>query len=78
MDDVLDRAKKWVAAGHSTNVLIPDLISEIERLRAQIEDACKVFDHYDLPEHAFHYRRRLGVKNVDGQLTPDEQYSPGD
>lgn len=33
--------------------------AEIERLRALIEDACKVFDHYDLPEHAFHYRRKL-------------------
>ncbi len=32
------------------------------RLRAEFEDACKVFDHYDLPEHALHYRRRLSNK----------------
>lgn len=30
---------------------------EIERLHTLISDACKVLDHYDLPEHAFHYRR---------------------
>lgn len=36
------------------------LKSENEWLRGQLEDACKVFEHYDLPEHAFHYRRRLG------------------
>lgn len=39
---------------------IEEGIAEIERLRALIEDGCKVFDHYDLPEHAFHYRRALG------------------
>jgi hypothetical protein len=32
---------------------------EIERLRAVILDGCQVFEHYDLPEHAFHYRRQL-------------------
>jgi hypothetical protein len=36
--------------------------AENERLRAEIEDACKVLEHYDLPEHAFHYRRRLTAK----------------
>ena len=35
------------------------LEGEIERLRVALEDACKVFEHYDLPEHAFHYRRIL-------------------
>jgi hypothetical protein len=33
---------------------------EIERLRALLLDACGVFDHYDLPEHALHYRRKIG------------------
>lgn len=33
--------------------------AEIDRLRALISDACKVFEHYDLPEHAFHYRRAI-------------------
>ena len=32
---------------------------EIERLRAIILDACQVLEHYDLPEHAFHYQRVL-------------------
>lgn len=39
--------------------VVRKLNAEIERLRAMIEDACKVFDHYDLPEHAFHYRREI-------------------
>lgn len=34
-------------------------VAEIDRLRTMVEDACKVFEHYDLPEHAFHYRRAL-------------------
>lgn len=36
------------------------LRAENDRLRTLMLDACKVFDHYDLPEHAFHYRRALG------------------
>jgi hypothetical protein len=32
---------------------------EIERLRALVLDGCAVFAAYDLPEHAFHYRRLL-------------------
>lgn len=32
---------------------------EIERLRALVEDVCEAFDHYDLPKHAFRYRRVL-------------------
>ena len=35
------------------------LFEETERLRKLIEAACQVFDHYDLPEHAFHYRRKV-------------------
>ncbi len=39
---------------------------EIVKLRAQIEDACKVFEKYDLPEHALHYRRvALGMSAQD-------------
>lgn len=33
--------------------------AEVERLRALIDDACVAFERYDLPEHAFHYRRIL-------------------
>lgn len=33
--------------------------AEIKRLYDMVLDACMVFDHYDLPEHAFHYRRCL-------------------
>jgi hypothetical protein len=40
------------------------LRAEVERLRAMILDACKVFEHYDLPEHAFHYRRILERSNI--------------
>lgn len=43
---------------------------EIERLLALIEDGCKVFEHYDLPEHAFHYRRAL---NQQGTPTASEK-----
>lgn len=34
-------------------------LAENARLRALIADACVVFEHYDLPEHAFHYRRTV-------------------
>lgn len=43
---------------------IEEGIAEIERLRALLENACEVFDHYDLPEHAFHYRRILNGKEA--------------
>jgi len=33
-----------------------------ERLMAMVEDACKVLDHYDLSEHAWHYRNELATK----------------
>jgi len=36
------------------------LEAENDRLRDLVRDACKVFDHYDLPEHAFAYRCALG------------------
>ena len=36
-----------------------DMEREAERLKALLLDACEVFDHYDLPEHAFHYRRAV-------------------
>jgi hypothetical protein len=38
-------------------------------------DACQVLDHYDLPEHAFHYRRVLDGKvplNVKDTVQPLE------
>jgi hypothetical protein len=41
---------------------IRELRDELKRLRDALEDACKVFDHYDLPEHAFHYRRRQNIQ----------------
>lgn len=36
-----------------------EALKEVERLKALILDGCKVFEHYDLPEHALHYRRAL-------------------
>lgn len=48
---------------------------EIEQLRALVEDACKVFDHYDLPEHAFHYRRKLVPSDDQSALTPIETHN---
>jgi hypothetical protein len=33
-------------------------------LRMALEDACRVFDHYDLPEHALHYRRMLANQQL--------------
>lgn len=35
------------------------LRAEVQRLQALILDACKAFERYDLPEHAFHYRRAV-------------------
>ena len=35
--------------------------AEVDRLKTMILDACRVLDLYDLPEHAHHYRRELGV-----------------
>lgn len=49
------------------------LLIEYERLRALIEDGCKVFEHYDLPEHAFHYRRALLSKHDRRQGIMDAQ-----
>jgi hypothetical protein len=41
---------------------LTEAAEEIERLQALILDACAVFEHYDLPEHALHYRRALEPK----------------
>ena len=46
--------------------------AEIKQLRELLEDACHVFDHYDLPEHAFHYRREL-ERLSDKQVTTQAQ-----
>jgi uncharacterized small protein (DUF1192 family) len=48
-----------------------ELRAEIERLRALILDACDVLEHYDLAEHAFHYRRELGEKEFDAMFGAD-------
>jgi hypothetical protein len=50
-------AGNWCERTGVTVELEREAADEIERLRAAIEDGCKVFEHYDLPEHAFHYRR---------------------
>lgn len=50
--------------------------AEITRLRALFEDACKVFDHYDLPEHAMHYRREALGMTPRQALAPYEQKAP--
>jgi hypothetical protein len=48
------------AAKANRNAEIVDrLEAENARLHALVLDACKVFEHYDLPEHAFHYRRAI-------------------
>lgn len=51
------------AAGYTAPKV--DHQAEAERLRALLLDACQVFDKYDLPEHAFHYRREvLGLEQA--------------
>ena len=60
MADIVERLRLSVTKGHEpTDEDAIAAAAEIEWLREQIEDACKVFDHYDLPEHALHYRRLL-------------------
>ena len=54
MSDIIERNAKCARD-------LLDAAAEIARLRSMMEDACKVFDHYDLPEHAFHYRRQLNA-----------------
>ena len=39
----------------------------IRWLRELLLDACEVFEHYDLPEHALHYRRALEVPIRKGE-----------
>lgn len=57
IDRLLALSKKLRSSKDSH--LVEYAAGEIERLRRQVLDACKVFDHYDLPEHAFHYRRDI-------------------
>lgn len=42
--------------------LLEQAADENDLLRAIIDDVCEVLEHYDLPEHAFHYRRVLEGK----------------
>ena len=53
------RAKEYFGIGADG---LTDDQRRIKELEDLIEDACKVFEHYDLPEHAFHYRRELDRK----------------
>lgn len=53
------RCEATFSKGVATN--IEEAAKEIGRLRALIEDGCKVFEHYDLPEHALHYRRAMNA-----------------
>jgi hypothetical protein len=53
--DIVERLRNGLR--YEAPALCMEAADEIERLRAAIEDGCKVFEHYDLPEHAFHYRR---------------------
>lgn len=53
--------------------IVLELRAVIVRLRAQIEDACKAFEHYDLPEHALHYRRVALGMTAKQALGFDEQ-----
>lgn len=47
--------------------LCAEAADEIDRLTKLIHDGCVVFEHYDLPEHAFHYRRELHKRSRDGE-----------
>jgi hypothetical protein len=67
MDEALMGDYRECESRHDCNDVSEELAEakkEIERLRAMIEDACKVFDHYDLPEHAFHYRRAIADEQL--------------
>lgn len=62
---------------------IEELEAENDRLRLLILDACGVFEHYDLPEHAFHYRRELDkglptAEDVRGILSEPDPLPPVD
>ena len=57
MSDVVERLRE--RAEYDDLKILLEAADEIERLRALILDGCEVFEHYDLPEHAFHYRRIL-------------------
>jgi hypothetical protein len=61
-DAEIERLRTQLVTDINAETEIDRLETEIERLRALILDACDVFAHYDLPEHAFHYRRELGRK----------------
>jgi hypothetical protein len=63
--EALARDGAWTSESGESAVAASDLFGrdpyvEVERLRGLLLDACKVFDHYDLPEHSLHYRRKLG------------------
>lgn len=62
--------ERLIADGESRGKSIMTLENENERLRALIEDACNVFTHYDLPEHALHYRRAVTEQNATGMIEP--------
>lgn len=68
MTDIVERlrttstARTYDSVGRAYDYpehLPKEAADEIDRLRALVLDACKVFDHYDLPEQAFHYRRDI-------------------
>jgi hypothetical protein len=48
-------------------------VEDNERLRALILDACCVFERYDLPEQAFHYRRIMLGKEQAVAMAPESE-----
>lgn len=78
MADLLDDMRKVVKLNGDTYSsaevigMVSRAADEIEGLQAQIEDACKVFEHYDLPEHALHYRRVALGMSASAALAHDE------
>jgi hypothetical protein len=66
MSDIVERLRACDCSVHCKAGCIQEKAAdEIEQLRAMVLDACEVFDHYELPQQAFHYRRAvLGLEQA--------------
>jgi hypothetical protein len=75
MSDIIERLTRDLPPDMKEAVcptsLLREAAGEIERLRNQIKDACKVFDRYELHEHAFHYRRAALGLSARSALAPE-------
>lgn len=63
--DALRKIQRTTAAAATHQARADSLAAENERLRAMILDACQVFERYDLPEHALHYRRAINEQKAN-------------